>query len=77
MKENLEGMSPEQLMLRDILYEIPDILADADRKTRDYQFGVAAVAKLLESQLHAFEIDQSRFARQMPDIDAWLHGRMK
>jgi hypothetical protein len=74
--ENLEGMSSEQLMLRDVIYEQHDILADAGKESRDYQFGVASVAKLLEHQLVAFEIDQSRFTRRMPDIDGWLHGRL-
>ena len=68
-------MSTEQLMLRDLIYEIPDLLAEADKESREYQFAVASVAKLLEEKLNTFEIDQSRFARQMPDVDAWLHGR--
>ena len=75
MTENLDGMSSEQLMLRDLIYEVPDLFAEADGQTRDYQFGVASVLKLFESKLQAFDIDQTRFARQMPDVDAWLHGR--
>jgi len=75
--EDLTGMTAEQLMLRDVIYEVHDILDDANQKSRDYQFGVAAVAGLLQHQLDTFGIDQSRFARRMPDVDAWLHGRMK
>ena len=72
MSENLDGMSSEQLMLRDFLYEIPDLLAEADKQSRDYQAGVWHALGLLEHKLEAFEIDQSRFARQMPDIEGWF-----
>ena len=71
--ENLDGMSSEQLMLRDIIYEIPDLLRDADTESRDYQRGMYVAFGLLQHQLDAFQIDQSRFARQIPDLEAWFH----
>ena len=77
MKEDLDGLTSEQLMLRDVIYEIHDILAEAEKGSSDYRFGVAAIAGLLEHQLDAFGIDQSRFARKMPDIDAWLVGSLQ
>ena len=77
MNENLDGMTSEQLMLRDLIYEIPEMLAVADKESRDYQDGVREVALRLEEKIRNFGIDQSRFARQMPDIDAWYHGRLK
>jgi hypothetical protein len=77
MSENLNGMTSEQLMLRDLIYEIHEILEEADKESRDYQRGVAEVAQRLEEKMSAFEIDQSRFARQMPNVDAWYHGRMQ
>ncbi len=58
-------------MLRDFLYEIPDLLDDAKRESSAFQYGVFTVLSLLESKLKAFEIDQSRFVRRMPDIEAW------
>ena len=63
-------------MLRDLIYEIHEILAEADTESRDYQNGVREVALRLEEKLRNFGINQSRFARQMPDIDAWYHGRL-
>jgi hypothetical protein len=77
MRENLDGMSSEQLMLRDLIYEIHEILAEAEHESREYQHGVREGALRLEEKLNSFEIDQSRFRRQMPDIDAWYHGRLK
>jgi hypothetical protein len=70
--ENLDGMSSEQLMLRDLIYEIPDLLADADKESSDYRAGVFHALGLLKFKLNSFEIDQSRFARQMPDIEGWF-----
>jgi len=58
-------------MLRDLIYELPDLLADADRNCPSYRAGVYAVVGMLKNHLGSFEIDQSRFARQMPDVDAW------
>ena len=69
--EKLDGMSSEQLMLRDLIYEIPELLAEADMQSREFQHGVFSALRLLEWKLQSFEIDQSRFARQMPDIEAW------
>ena len=69
-------MSSEQLMLRDLIYEIPDLLADADKESREFQHGVFTALHLLKFKLESFEIDQSRFARQMPDIEGWfLRGK--
>ena len=74
--ENLDGMSTEQLMLRDLIFEIPELLEEADKESRDYQAGVWHALGLLEHKLETFEIDQSRFARQMPDIESWfLRGK--
>ena len=75
--ENLDGMTSEQLMLRDLIYEIHDELRDAAREKNlpGYALGVRRVAALLEDKLNLFEIDQSRFARQMPDMDAWFAGK--
>ena len=70
--ENLAGMSPEQLMLRDLIYEISDFLDEADKQSREYQVGVWHALDLLRSKLDTFEIDQSRFARQMPDVEGWF-----
>ena len=70
--ENLDGMSSEQLMLRDLIYEVPDLLREADGESREYQAGVWHALGLLESKLNTFEIDQSRLARQMPDVEAWI-----
>lgn len=70
--ENLDGMSSEQLMLRDLIFEIPELLAEADKESRDFQHGVYTALRLLEFKLDSFEIDQSRFARQVPDIEAWF-----
>ena len=69
--ENLDGMSTEQLMLRDLIFELPELLAEADRESREFQHGVFTALRLLEWKLEAFEIDQTRFVRQMPDIEAW------
>jgi len=69
--ENLDGMSSEQLMLRDLIYEIPELLEEADKESREFQRGVFEALRLLEFKLQTFEIDQSRFARQMPDVEAW------
>jgi hypothetical protein len=65
-------MSSEQLMLRDLLYEIPDLLSEAGQESREYQAGVFHALGLLRHKLETFEIDQSRFARQMPDVEAWF-----
>jgi hypothetical protein len=71
--ENLDGMSSEQLMLRDIIYELYDFLDEAGKnKDTSYRMGVYSVVKILAEQMKSFNIDQSRFARQMPDIDLWL-----
>ncbi len=76
MNENLNGMSTEQLMLRDLIWEIPEILQEADAEGDDmYRLGVRRVARLLQAKLESFQVDQSNFARQMPDIDAWFEGR--
>ena len=69
--ENLDGMTREQLMLRDLIYEIPELLVEADREGREFQHGVFTALRLLEWKLESFEIDQSRFARQMPNIETW------
>ena len=69
--ENLDGMTSEQLMLRDLIYEIPELLAEAEQENRDFQHGVFTALRLLEWKLESFEIDQSRFARQMPNIEGW------
>ena len=70
MTENLDGMSSEQLMLRDIIYELHDLVDDAVKEHDGmYRLGVYSIASLLKHQLETFEIDQSRFARQMPDLD--------
>ncbi len=74
MSENLDGMSTEQLMLRDFLYEIPDFLAEADQKSADYRAGVFHTLGMLDHYLKSFEVDQSRFARQMPDVESWFIG---
>lgn len=70
--ENLEGMAREQLMLRDIFFEIHDFLEAAKVESREYQAGAFSALTILAQQLVTFEIDQSRFARQMPDLDAWF-----
>ena len=62
-------------MLRDLLYELPDFLAEADRESPDYRAGVHAMGCMLESYLNNFNIDQSKFARPMPNIDAWFLGK--
>lgn len=77
MTEELDGMSTEQLMLRDFLYEVPDFLAEADNESGDYRAGVFHAFGLLAHYLNSFEIDQSRFARQMPDIESWFIGNAK
>jgi hypothetical protein len=78
MSENLDGMLSEQLMLRDLIYEMPEILGDADQgDLPGYRLGVREVAKRLEDKLQLFQIDQSRFARQMPDVEAWYLRGMK
>ena len=69
--ENLDGMSTEQLMLRDLIYEIPDLLAEAEKGSPEFRRGVFVALTLLEFKLNSFEIDQSRFAKQMPDIEEW------
>jgi hypothetical protein len=77
MNENLDGMSSEQLMLRDFLYEVPDLLAEADKECPDHRAGVFSALTMLDSYMKSFEIDQSRFARQMPNLDAWFLGPSK
>ena len=72
MTENLDGMSKEQLMLRDFLYEVPDFLAEADKESSDYRAGVFHAFGVLDHYLKSFEIDQSRFARRMPDLESWF-----
>ena len=70
MNENLDGMTNEQLMLRDIIFELHDLVDDAVKQPDSgYRFGVYSIASVLKHQLETFEIDQSRFARQMPDLD--------
>ena len=69
--EDLLGMSKEQLLLRDLIYEIPDVLSEASSETFEYRSGIYNLAKLLEMKLEAFGIDQTKFARQMPDVSAW------
>ena len=59
-------------MLRDFIYEVPELLREADRESRDYQTGVFDALGLIEHKLNSFDIDQSRFARQMPDLEAWF-----
>ena len=77
MSDCLDGLSTEQLMLRDFIYEIPEFLKDAEKQTREYQAGVFHALALLDSKLNSFEINQSRFARQMPDIEAWfIRGKL-
>ena len=75
--ENLDGMSSEQLMLRDLLYEIPELLSEADRNENEYRRGVNEALRLLERKLKAFGIDQTRFARPMPDIERWYFRGLK
>ena len=76
MTENLGGMTSEQLLLRDLIYEIPEILEEADEEGDPmYRLGGRVVAYRLEEKLKNFGIDQSRFARQMPDVDAWFLGQ--
>lgn len=70
--ESLDGMSTEQLMLRDLIYEIPDLLTEADSESTDYRMGMFHALGLLKHKLDSFEIDQSRFAKQMPDVEAWF-----
>ena len=77
MTENLHGMSTEQLMLRDFLYEVPDLLAKADKETADFRAGVFSTLSMLDHYLQSFEIDQARFARQMPNLDTWYLGHVK
>jgi hypothetical protein len=72
IRENFVGMTSEQLMLRDLIYELPDLLKDAEKEDRNYQAGVFHTLALLDHKLNSFEIDQSRFARQMPDLEAWF-----
>jgi hypothetical protein len=72
MQEDLIGMSSEQLMLRDLIYEVPELLEAADQESREYQAGVFHALSLLRHKLEVFEIDQSRFARQLPDVEAWF-----
>jgi hypothetical protein len=75
--ENLDGMTSEQLMLRDFIYEVNDILAEAEGASFDERLGLRPIAKLLEMNLQAFQIDQSRFARSLVDVDAWFAGTVK
>jgi hypothetical protein len=77
MNENLEGMSTEQLMLRDLLYEIPDLLAEADQQESAYRAGVFSALSMLDSYLNSFQVDQSRFARRMPNLDSWFLEQAK
>ena len=52
MTENLDGMSSEQLMLRDIIYELHDLVDDAVKEPdRMYRMGVFSIASLLKHQL--------------------------
>jgi len=70
-QEDLAGMSREQLLLRDLIYEMPEVLRDASSESMEYRSGLYSLAKLMEMKLEAFEIDQTKFARQMPDVSAW------
>ena len=70
--EDLDGMSTEQLMLRDLIYEIPELLDRVDKESSDFQAGVFHTLGLLAGKLDSFEIDQSHFARQMPDVEGWF-----
>jgi hypothetical protein len=73
--ENLDGMTTEQLMLREFLYELPELLAAADGEPPAYRQGVYSVVAMLENCLDTFAVDQSRFARRMPNVDAWFAGK--
>jgi hypothetical protein len=78
MAEDLRGMTAEQLMLRDLIYELHDELAEAaSEDLPGYRLGVRRIAALLQQKLDASEIDQSKFARQMPDVDAWYLGQAR
>lgn len=77
MRENLDGISTELLMLRDFLYEVPDLLAEADKKGAEFRAGVFSTLSMLDSYLQSFDIDQSRFSRPMPNLDAWFLGHAK
>jgi hypothetical protein len=78
MNEDLDGMTTEQLMLRDLIYEIHDELEQANQEELPgYRLGVLRIASLLQQKLESFNIDQSRFARQMPDVEAWYFGSVK
>lgn len=74
MNVNLDHMTTEQLMLRDLIFEIPEFLRDASKESRDYQAGVFHALGLLQSKINSFDIDQSQFAHQLPDIEAWFLG---
>jgi hypothetical protein len=76
MLEHLDGMSSEQLMLCDVIYELYDLLDEASKDPNSsFRMGVYSVVKVLSDQMKAFEIDQSKYPRPMPDVDAWLAGK--
>jgi hypothetical protein len=77
MVENLEGMTSEQLMLRDLIYEVNEVLVEHRGSSFEERLALARIATLLERKLQVFDIDQSRFGQRLLDVDAWLVGTMQ
>jgi hypothetical protein len=73
--KRLDGMSSEQLMLHDLIYEINEALEEAREAPVHERLGLRRIAKLFEIKLETFEIDQSKFARPLVDVDAWFAGK--
>ena len=64
---------PAEGMLQDVVYELHDLLDALDQEgSVDQRVGAFRVAGIIESQLRAFQIDQSGWHRKMPNMDEWL-----
>ncbi|MES2988596.1 MAG: hypothetical protein V4808_11875 [Pseudomonadota bacterium] len=64
-------------MLRDVVYELNEMLETSVGQSDDYRAGMFHVAGVLYHQLETFEIDQSEWPRPMINPETWYLGGSK
>lgn len=73
------GSSPEALMLRDIVYELNEMMRDEtlwNDPLPGEALGFRRVVALLHHQLDVFDVEQGAFAEPLLDPDEWFAGRI-
>ena|GEM_PF-5495986 len=61
-------------MLRDVVFEINELMERSRTESREFQSGLFSIASILWHQLENFEIDQSEYPRPLIDPDEWFLG---